>query len=145
MPTNTKSENQPAAALTVMETILVVDDHPDLRLVASLFLQQCGYHVLTANHGEHAKKIARESARIDLLLTDIEMPGILGDELAEWFHIHRPEAAVVFMSGNSMHLRRLKPCYFVGKPFIHLDTLVNTIREALRHSQSSQRTASVAA
>lgn len=146
---NTTSENQaassPPLALTVMETILVVDDHPDLRLVVSLFLQQCGYRVLTANHGEHARKIARESAHIDLLLTDIEMPGMPGDELADWFHINRPRTAVVFMSGNSMHLRRLEPCYFVEKPFIHLETLLNAIREALRHAQSSQLTASAAA
>jgi len=141
----TKSENQSTLsstpALSVMETILVVDDHPDLRLVATLLLQRCGYRVLTANNAEHARKIARENPHIDVLLTDIEMPDMLGDQLAKWFHVNRPGTAVVFMSGNSMHLHRLKPCYFVEKPFIHLDTLVNTIREALRHSRSAQPSA----
>lgn len=145
MNANSKTGTAPNAAPALTETILVVDDHPDLRLVASLFLQQCGYRVLTANNGDHARKIARENGTIDLLLTDIEMPDMLGDELAEWFRLHRPHTAVVFMSGNSMHHRRLEPCYFVEKPFIHLNALLKTIREALRQSQSALHSAPVAA
>jgi CheY-like chemotaxis protein len=134
-------ETIPATA----ETILVVDDLPELRLVASLLLQRCGYRVLTANSGEHAKKIARENPNIDLLLTDVEMPGMLGDQLAEWFRVTRPHTAVVFMSGNPMQQRRLDRSYFVEKPFIRLDALVATIREALRDSRSTHHSTSAAA
>lgn len=144
-PSKKQSPPSPAPSGTVPATILVVDDHRDLRLVASLFLQKRGYRVLTANGGEHARRIASEQARIDLLLTDIEMPDMMGDALAEWFRVRWPGAAVVFMSGNPMHQRRLQPCYFVEKPFIHLDTLVKTIREALHDSRSAPQTASATA
>jgi CheY-like chemotaxis protein len=123
-------------ALVISETILVVDDHPELCEIASLLLQRCGYRVFTANHPERAKQIARENPNIDLLLSDIEMPVISGDELARWFRRARPRAAVVFMSGNQAHHERLEPYYFISKPFIHLDVLVNTVRTALdnRHA-----------
>src|SRR6187402_308350 len=117
------------------KTILVVDDHPALCLVARLVLQRSGYRVLTANHADEAENIARENPDIDLLLTDIDMPGMTGDELAEWFHVTRPNTAIVFMSGNHLHYRRLKPCHFVEKPFIHLDQLLKTIHSALHETQ----------
>jgi CheY-like chemotaxis protein len=112
-------------------TILVVDDQHALCEIAGILLRRCGYRVLTANSGEQAKDVARRNPRIDLLLTDVEMPDMLGDELAKWFHANAPGMPVVFMSGNRMQHQRLRPCRFVDKPFVHLDILLNTIREAL--------------
>lgn len=130
-------ENRLAAtALRAMDTILVVDDYPALCNVAALLLGRCGYRVLTATTGEQAKRIARET-HIDLLLTDVEMPGMLGDELATWFRATRPQTEIIFMSGNPMQLRRLQPCHFVEKPFIHLDALVKEVREVLNHSRAN--------
>jgi len=120
----------PAEGLTAPETILVVDDYAALCNVAALLLGHCGYRVLTATSGEQAKQIAHEH-QIDLLLTDVEMPGIQGDELAAWFRATRPGTLVVFMSGNPAQLRRLLPCHFVEKPFVHLDALVKEVREVL--------------
>jgi CheY-like chemotaxis protein len=146
---NSSPENQatpaPAPVPTKPETILVVDDHPELCEIASILLRRCGYRVLTANDGEQAKKLARKDTPIDLLLTDVEMPGMLGDELAEWFRLTRPHTAVVFMSGNPMQHRRLEPCHFIEKPFIRLDVLLKTIREALHQSRANPPTASAAA
>jgi len=121
-----------AEALPAAETILVVDDYPALCEVAALFLSRCGYRVLTATNGEQAQQIAREQP-IDLLLTDVDMPGMQGDELAAWLQASRPRTQVVFMSGNPMHLHRLKPCHFVEKPFVFLQNLVTKIREVLNH------------
>lgn len=130
---------------TATETILVVDDHPELCEIASLLLRRCGYRVFTATRSEQAKQIARENPNIDLLLTDVEMPGIQGDELAEWFRVTRPATAVVFMSENPMQQRRLEPCYFAEKPFIRLDVLLKTVRTALNdHSTSHQNNAAAA-
>jgi len=127
------------------ETILVVDDHPALCEVASRLLEHCGYRVLTANHGEEAKEIARKNPDIALLLTDVEMPGMLGDELAEWFRVTRPETAVVFMSGNPMQRHRLNEYPFIEKPFVHLDGLVKIVREALRGKRGAKPGTTVAA
>jgi CheY-like chemotaxis protein len=132
-------------AIAASPTILVVDDQPALCEIASIFLHRCGYRVLTANSGDEAKTIVRQQSDIDLLLTDVEMPGMPGDELAEWFHAIRPQVPVVFMSGNRMQHQRLRPCRFVDKPFIHLDILLNTIRGALRDSDSGQNPYSAAA
>jgi len=141
--------NQPGSVSarnhTPTETILVVDDYPELCTIASLFLRRCGYRVLTASNGEQAKQIAREHADIDLLLTDVEMPGMLGDKLADWFRVTRPNTAIVFMSGNPMQQRRLEPCHFVEKPFIHFDALRKTVHTALEEKRTTPETTSAAA
>ena len=132
-------------SLPTRETILVVDDHPPLCKVAEILLQRCGYRVLTAYDAFQAKEIVRRNRDIALLLTDIEMPGTAGDELAEWFHAHRPDAAVVFMSGNHIQQRRLAGYPFIEKPFVHLDTLVTTIREAIHPPRAARQAAQFAA
>ncbi|MDR3402335.1 MAG: response regulator [Chthoniobacter sp.] len=131
--------------LPTHETILVVDDQPALCEVAVILLEHCGYRVLTAHDATEAKAIVRQNSDIDLLLTDIEMPGMLGDELAEWFRAQRPQGAVIFMSGNPMQRRRLEEYPFIEKPFVHLDILVNTIRETLRRQHTTRQGASIAA
>jgi two-component system NtrC family sensor kinase len=118
--------------LPTKETILVVDDHPELCQIASILLGRCGYRVLTANCGQEALEIAVQNPQIALLLTDVEMPGMPGDELAELFRVTRPNTAVVFMSGNPMQQHRLKGRPFIEKPFIRLDILVSTVHEALQ-------------
>jgi DNA-binding NtrC family response regulator len=125
----------PAEALTAAETILVVDEYPALCNVAALFLGRCGYRVMTASNGEQAKQIANEHD-IDLLLTDVEMPAVRGEELAAWFRATRPETQVVLMSGKTMQFHHLMPCHFVERPFVFLDNLVATIREVLNHGRA---------
>jgi DNA-binding NtrC family response regulator len=123
------------------ETVLVVDDQPALCEVAEMFLSRCGYHVLTAHSEREAMEIAGRDAHIDLVLTDVEVPGIHGDELAEWFHAMSPETAVVFMSGDPVEPERLGEHPFIEKPFVHLDTLESTIRGTLKshHAESDSR------
>ena len=127
------------------KTVLVVDDHPGVCKVASLILKHFGCRVLTANNAEQAMRVARGNAKIDLLLTDLEMLGMPGDELAAWFRAVRPHTPVVFMSGNPIRLSRLQPCYLVTKPFVRLDAFVSTIREAIYHSNHAQSATPAAA
>lgn len=122
-------------AVNAAETILVVDNYPELCHIAALLLRRCGYRVLTATNVEEAKRIARESD-IDLLLTDVETAGTPGNELAAWFRAVRPQTQIVFMSAYPMQLHRLQPCHFVEKPFIHLDALVKEVREVLNHRRA---------
>lgn len=134
-----------APALRDRETILVVDDQPALCEVADILLTRCGYRVITANDALQAKKLARQNPRIDLLLTDVEMPGMLGDELAEWFRVSSPQTAIVFMSGSSMQRLRLKEYPCIEKPFVHLDALVQIIRDVLAQNRDSRLAAALAA
>jgi two-component system cell cycle sensor histidine kinase/response regulator CckA len=82
------------------ETILLVEDYSQLRDYAAASLQQCGYSVLTApNSGRALKIIEGHEKAIDLLLTDVIMPGITGRELAIQARMLRSDLKVLFISG----------------------------------------------
>jgi hypothetical protein len=82
------------------ETILLVEDEQSLRVLANRILTRHGYHVHQAMSGPDAVEHAADLAHtIDLLLTDVVMPDMLGTEVAENVHRHRPGVPVVFMSG----------------------------------------------
>ena len=82
--------------------ILLVEDEPDLLSLGSRFLQELGYHVVRASNGATALEIARHEARIDLLLTDVVMPGgMSGQQLAKELRRIRPDIPVLFVSGYS--------------------------------------------
>jgi signal transduction histidine kinase/ActR/RegA family two-component response regulator len=82
------------------ETILLVEDEAQVRSLISQLLEQRGYFVLVACGGEEAMLIERMFAgQIDLLLTDVVMPGLSGAEVAERLTARRPDLRVMYMSG----------------------------------------------
>jgi CheY-like chemotaxis protein len=82
------------------ETILVVEDDAQVRAVIVRSLRAVGYHVLVAAGGEEALQgAAREPGRIDLLVTDVVMPGLGGRAVAERLTAERPDLRVLFVSG----------------------------------------------
>lgn len=81
-------------------TILIVEDNPGLCALAEEVLSSEGYSVLAAQDGAHALRVAEEfSGQIQLLLTDIALPDIDGQEIAASLHALRPDMKVLFMSG----------------------------------------------
>ena len=82
------------------ETILVVEDEPQLRDLTRQFLESHGYTVLVAEHGAAALEVARRHpGPIHLLLTDIIMPVMNGRELAQRMAVFSPKTRILFMSG----------------------------------------------
>ena len=82
------------------EVILVVEDDDQVRTVVSKGLPRLGYEVLVVRNAEEALALVeKHPGRIDLLLTDVVMPGLSGPQLADRLTAHRPETRVVFMSG----------------------------------------------
>jgi CheY-like chemotaxis protein len=82
------------------ETILVVEDDADLRETVVTALSQLGYHTLAAPNAEAALKILSGQERIDLLFTDVMMPGgVLGPTLAKRARELRPDIEVLFTTG----------------------------------------------
>ncbi len=87
-------------APTTAATVLVVDDDDRVRLLTERILVRAGYRVLSATSGPQALALARDHAgEIDLLLSDMVMPGMSGSELAEAIVVERPHIKVLFMSG----------------------------------------------
>jgi two-component system, cell cycle sensor histidine kinase and response regulator CckA len=86
-----------------METILVVDDEPDVRAVARDVLAATGYRILEAGNAEEALRVAQDKSElIDLLLTDVVMPGLHGHELAAQLRAQRPGLKILYMSGFAL-------------------------------------------
>jgi len=81
-------------------TVLLVEDEPALRKLTRKMLVELGLTVLEAENAAHAIQIAKQTEiPIDLLLTDVVMPGMNGWALAELFSLQRPEMRVLYMSG----------------------------------------------
>jgi len=82
------------------ETVLVVEDSDDLREIVERILTQSGYQVIVASDGPEAVEMSRKFAgHIDLLLTDVVMPRMQGNELAPLLVESRPDLRVLYMSG----------------------------------------------
>jgi Response regulator containing CheY-like receiver, AAA-type ATPase, and DNA-binding domains len=134
----------PAAAPT--ETILVVDDDPDVLALAADILRAAGYTVVSTGDPCEALRLARTRAEpLHLLLTDVLMPFMRGSQLAEELRLIRPDVKVLFMSGywESLEDYRIRlapgePC--LDKPFT-IAKLEATIREALVYRAPPSRAA----
>lgn len=124
------------APLKGNETVLLVEDETSLRKLSRHLLEICGYRVLEAESGAEAVKISEDSeGTIDLLLTDVVMPGISGRILADQLLKQRPEMRVLFMSGYTgqmvgQHGVLAEGSLFLPKPFTR-EVLAAKVREAL--------------
>jgi CheY-like chemotaxis protein len=129
-----RSPAEPSALPGGRETVLVAEDSDAVREVTRELLEALGYTVMTAARGEEALRVARAyPGPIDLLLTDVVMPGIRGAGLAEHLRAARPGVRVLFMSGygNGMGPGAIGERHPVlRKPFDH-DRLARAVREVL--------------
>lgn len=102
-------------------TMLVVEDETPLRKLISQVLKSAGHTVLEAASGDEALAVsARHSGPIDLLLTDVIMPGMSGSELVAKLRRRRPAMTIIFMSGYDNDLidrKNLGGASFLPKPF----------------------------
>ncbi|WP_052721140.1 PAS domain S-box protein [Actinoplanes rectilineatus] len=102
-------------------TVLVVEDEDALREVTCRILRRGGYTVLAAGSGDEALRLAGENP-VDVLLTDVIMPGMLGKDLATAVATRRPGTRVVFMSGYAQpvlttHGTLTADVHLIEKPF----------------------------
>lgn len=113
------------------ETILLVEDEEGIRMMTRTYLQSLGYEVLDAGNGPQALRISREhQGYIDILVADIVMPEMKGDELARILRRERPGIRAIFMSGYSNAQDLDSTIRVVEKPFAFPD-LGREIRQAL--------------
>jgi len=125
-----------AAQAEQSETILIVEDDADLRTYLAETLRGLNYRVHAANNAQAALTILLQpDRRIDLMLTDVVMPGINGRELAKRVHALRPDLPILYMTGYSrnavMHQGRLdEGVELLQKPVTQAQ-LANRVREML--------------
>lgn len=118
------------------ETILVVEDEPSVRNLVVTLLQRLGYRALPASNGAAALQLAeRHAGEIQLLITDVVMPGMNGRELAAHMLRHHPDTRVIFTSGYTedviiRHGVMEESLNFIGKPY-SLKALAQKVRDVL--------------
>jgi PAS domain S-box-containing protein len=118
------------------ETILLVEDEPDLRELTRTVLAAKGYTVVEARNAEEAERLAESNgAKIHLLLTDVIMPGISGRELAKRILARQPSMRVLYMSGYTYNVIAQggtleRGVSFLQKPFTP-SALVEKVRDVL--------------
>jgi signal transduction histidine kinase/DNA-binding response OmpR family regulator len=127
-------ENPPPRA-SREEVILVVEDNDDVRAYGVMILSELGYRVLDAADADTALAILDGPARVDLLFTDVVLPGKTGRVLADAAKLKRPDLPVLFTTGYSrnaiVHQGRLDPgVHLIGKPFT-IEELANRVRDVL--------------
>jgi PAS domain S-box-containing protein len=114
------------------EVVLVVEDEDIVRLLVVEVLNDLGYRALEAIDGTSAMRIIESSQRIDLLMTDIGLPGMNGRQIADAALTHRPELRVLFMTGYAESAAKgeflEKGMQIIVKPFT-MDKLAAKIRE----------------
>ncbi len=135
-PVRVVSPGRPGTAPGGTERILLVEDNDQLRNLARETLEHAGYTVVPAADGAEALRVAGQmDDRIDLVLTDVVMPGMSGRRLAEDLLAVRPALRVLYMSGYTddailLHGVSVAGVAFLPKPFMPSE-LARKVREVL--------------
>nr|WP_301271547.1 ATP-binding protein [Pseudomonas mandelii] len=118
------------------ETVLIVEDDPAVRVLVSAVLSELGYAFVEAGDADSAVPILNSGQRIDLLISDVGLPGMNGRQLAEIGRQYRPDLKVLFITGYAEHAAVrggfLDPgMQMITKPFT-FDLLTAKVREMIR-------------
>jgi signal transduction histidine kinase len=118
------------------ETVLIVEDDPAVRVLVSAVLSELGYAFVEAGDANSAVPILDSTQRIDLLISDVGLPGMNGRQLAEIGRQYRPDLKVLFITGYAEHAAVrggfLDPgMQMITKPFT-FDLLTAKVREMIR-------------
>jgi PAS domain S-box-containing protein len=123
------------AATGAGEAVLVIEDDSAVRLIISEVLRDLGYASIEASDGQAALPMLTSNTPIDLLITDVGLPGMNGRQIAEIARRHRPDLKILFVTGYAEHATGHAPFLepgmeMVTKPFA-LDALALKIREMI--------------
>ena len=117
------------------DTVLVVEDEPLVRMAACLHLEDCGYSALQAANAHEALAVLGQHNDIDVLFTDVRMPGPMdGLGLAKWVIENRPRIAVMVASGDTAKdtvVKELCGAHAFSKSY-NFDDVTRRIGEAIQ-------------
>ena len=112
-------------------TVLIVDDEEPIRRLVERILTQAGYATATASDGPEALRVAGTLASLDLLVTDMMMPGMDGGELARRLREDRDALKVLYVTGWSDRLFEVKLAACPGEAFLEKPFSPQSLREAV--------------
>jgi signal transduction histidine kinase/ActR/RegA family two-component response regulator len=127
------------------ETVMIVEDDPSVRLIVLEVLEELGYTAIEATDARHAIPILQSSRRIDLLVSDVGLPGMNGRQLAEVARETRPDLSVLFITGYAQNAA-VRGGFLdhgmdmITKPFA-IDALATKIQQMLRTEAASSEPA----
>ena len=138
----TPPDDRPAATPTESiggsETVLVVDDSEPVLSLTSRIMDRAGYRVLTAPNADWALSVAqRHPGSIDLLLSDVMMPGLSGPQLADRLTAMRPKVRVLYMTGYQRATANGDPVVPEGSNLIEKPFKPESLLRAVRHALES--------
>ena len=133
---HTPADTEQAPNAVEGETVLIVEDDPAVRVLVSAVLSELGYGFVEAGDADGAMPILDSEQRIDLLISDVGLPGMNGRQLAEIGRQYRPDLKVLFITGYAEHAAVrggfLDPgMQMITKPFT-FDLLTAKVREMIK-------------
>jgi two-component system, response regulator PdtaR len=125
---------QNVADASFQHTVLIAEDEPLIRMAYAEFLSDCGFFPIAVHNGDAAVELLQKRVAIDIVLSDIRMPGMRdGFEVARWLIQNRPNIPVILITGNSG--KSEMPPDLAGVPILRkpvdMDVIVQKIREAI--------------
>jgi len=111
--------------------VLIVDDEEPVRRFVLRVLQEAGYETSVASDGAEALEVAAKLGGIDLLVTDVMMPNMLGDELARRLRQSEPDLKVLYITGYCDRLFKEKITLWEAEAFLEKPCTVAGLREAV--------------
>jgi two-component system cell cycle sensor histidine kinase/response regulator CckA len=111
--------------------VLIVDDEEAVRSFADRALRTAGFQTTVASDGPEALDLAAKLGALDLLLTDLLMPGLRGDELARRLRATQPDLKVLYFTGFSEHLFGERRTLWEDEAFLDKPATVNGLLEAV--------------
>jgi two-component system cell cycle sensor histidine kinase/response regulator CckA len=99
-------------------TVLVVDDEKSIRDVARRVLESDGYQVTEASNGLEAIALLQDGAQLNLLMADLDMPVLGGDEMVRRIRATRPDLKVLYVTGHIDGLMDTRPSLWEGEAFL---------------------------
>ena len=134
--TEQETEAEEAIAAGDGEVVVVIDDEPLIRMLVVEALEENGYQVMDAGDGPSGLKVLGTAPRVDLLITDVGLPGGMnGRQVADAARVQRPDLKVLFLTGYAENAvvgnGHLDPgMQVMTKPFVHAE-FINKVRELI--------------
>jgi PAS domain S-box-containing protein len=137
-PEEERLTSAPSEPLGDGEVVLVIDDEPTIRMLIAEVLAESGFAVIEAPDGPAGLRVLESNARIDLLITDVGLPGGMnGRQVADAARVYRPDLKVLFITGYAENAvigrgRLERGMFVLTKPF-QMEILAERIRDIIEH------------